>query len=103
MGKRGYYRVSKKCPANRIDGIFIGIIQTKFAEGWPKARIAREFRLNRRTVARICSVGSKSGLGRLGQLGVKLRTSWGNLLRPESWLPYVFTSPEEAADAGLCN
>ena len=62
MGKRGYYRVSKKCPANRIDGIFAGIIQTKFAEGWPKARIAREFRLNRRTVARICSIGSKSSV-----------------------------------------
>src|SRR5258708_1664510 len=26
----------------------------------------------------------------------------GNLPRPESWLPYVFTSPEEAAEAGVC-
>jgi hypothetical protein len=49
MHRRGYYRVPKKCPANRIDGIFAGIIQAKFAEGWPKARIAREFWLNRRT------------------------------------------------------
>jgi hypothetical protein len=42
-----------------------------------------------------------SGLGRLGQLGVMLR-AYGNLPRPESWLPYVFTSPEEAAQAGIC-
>ena len=27
----------------------------------------------------------------------------GNLPRPESWLPYVFTSPEEAAEAGLAS
>lgn len=27
---------------------------------------------------------------------------WGNLPRPERWLPHVFTSPEEAAAAGLC-
>jgi hypothetical protein len=26
----------------------------------------------------------------------------GNLPRPESWLPYVFTSLEEAAEAGVC-
>lgn len=28
--------------------------------------------------------------------------SFGNLPRPESWLPYDFTSPEDAADAGFC-
>jgi hypothetical protein len=32
-----------------------------------------------------------TGLGRLGHLGVKLR-AYGNLPRPEPWLPYVFTS-----------
>lgn len=42
-----------------------------------------------------------TGLGRLGQLGVRLR-ALGNLPRPKSWLPYVFTSPEEAAEAGIC-
>jgi hypothetical protein len=42
-----------------------------------------------------------SGLGRLGRLGVMLR-ALGNLPRPESWLPYVFTSPEEAAEVGVC-
>lgn len=42
-----------------------------------------------------------TGLGRLGRLGVMLR-AYGNLPRPESWLPYVFTSPEEAAEAGIC-
>jgi hypothetical protein len=33
--------------------------------------------------------------GGLGQLGVMLRTSWGNLPRPASWLPYVFTSIDD--------
>jgi hypothetical protein len=42
-----------------------------------------------------------TGLGRLGRLGVIL-AAYGNLPRPESWLPYVFTSPEEAAEAGVC-
>jgi hypothetical protein len=35
--------------------------------------------------------------GRLGRLGVMLRASWGNLPRPESWLPYVFTSIDDPA------
>ena len=35
--------------------------------------------------------------GRLGQVGVMLRASWGNLPRPESWLPYVFTSIDDPA------
>jgi len=34
--------------------------------------------------------------------GVMFR-ALGNLPRPESWLPYVFTSVEEAAEAGYCN
>jgi hypothetical protein len=29
--------------------------------------------------------------------------AFGNLPRPDLWLPRVFTSPEEAAEAGLCN
>jgi hypothetical protein len=33
--------------------------------------------------------------------GVMFR-AFGNLPRPESWLPYVFTSLEEAAEAGVC-
>jgi hypothetical protein len=28
--------------------------------------------------------------------------AYGPLPRPELWLPYVFTSPEEAAEAGVC-
>jgi hypothetical protein len=32
-----------------------------------------------------------TGLGRLGQLGVRIR-AYGSLPRPEAWLPYVFTS-----------
>jgi DNA invertase Pin-like site-specific DNA recombinase len=52
---RGYYRVPKKNPPNRVDGALADLVRDKFAEGWPKARIAREFRMNRRTVARICT------------------------------------------------
>jgi hypothetical protein len=37
-----------------------------------------------------------SGLGRLARLGVMLR-AYGNLPRPESWPPYVFTSLDAAA------
>jgi len=42
-----------------------------------------------------------TGLGRLGQLGIALR-AYGSLPRPKSWIPYVFTSAEEAAEAGVC-
>jgi hypothetical protein len=42
-----------------------------------------------------------TGLRQLGQLGVML-AAYGNLPRPETWLPYVFASPEEAAEAGIC-
>jgi hypothetical protein len=52
---RGYYRVPKKSPANRVDGALADLVRDKFTDGWPKARIAREFRINRRTVARICT------------------------------------------------
>lgn len=38
-----------------------------------------------------------TGLGRLGQLGVRLR-AYGNLPRPRSWLPYVFTSLDATAN-----
>jgi hypothetical protein len=44
--------------------------------------------------------GYLRGSGR-GALAAIFR-AYGNLPRPESWLPYVFTSPEEAAEAGVC-
>jgi len=53
--RRGYYRIPNKFPANRVDGVLAEIVLDKFAEGWPKARIARELRLARRTVIRICA------------------------------------------------
>lgn len=34
--------------------------------------------------------------------GIMFR-AFGNLPRPDLWLPYVCTSPKEAAEAGLCN
>ena len=39
--------------------------------------------------------------GRLGQLGVMLRASWGNLPRPVRWFPFVFRCPEDAIEAGI--
>ena len=45
--------------------------------------------------------GHLRGSGR-GALGAMFRAAFGNLPRPKSWLPYVFTSPQEAAEAGLC-
>jgi hypothetical protein len=44
--------------------------------------------------------GYLRGSGR-GALAAILR-AYGNLPRPGSWLPYVFTSPKEAAEAGFC-
>jgi hypothetical protein len=40
--------------------------------------------------------GHLRGSGR-GAIAAFFRASFGNLSRPESWLPYMFTSPEEAA------
>jgi hypothetical protein len=53
--RRGYYRIPKNNPANRIAGPLSDAVLAKFKEGWSKARIAREFRLNCRTVIRICA------------------------------------------------
>ena len=39
---RGYYRIPKKTPANRVDGALADLVREKFAEGWAKAKIARE-------------------------------------------------------------
>ena len=41
-----------------------------------------------------------TGLGRLGRLGVMLR-AYGNLPRPESWFPYVFTSIDDPQLDGI--
>jgi hypothetical protein len=46
-----------------------------------------------------CEGGYLRGRGR-GALAAMFR-AFGNLPRPESWLPHVFTSPGEAADAGF--
>jgi DNA invertase Pin-like site-specific DNA recombinase len=73
---RGYYRVPKKNPANRVDGALADLVRDKFAEGWPKARIAREFRINRRTVARICTETP------VAQLESSTRTESLRLFRP---------------------
>lgn len=40
---------------SRVPSVIAEAILAKFREGWSKSRIAREFRLNRRTVIRICA------------------------------------------------
>jgi hypothetical protein len=63
--RRGYYRIPKNNPANRIAGPLSDTVLAKFTEGWSKARIAREFRINRRTVITICgSLNQPSALPR---------------------------------------
>lgn len=42
---------------SRVPTVIAEAILAKFHEGWSKSRIAREFRLNRRTVIRICAGG----------------------------------------------
>jgi hypothetical protein len=52
---RGYYRIPRNVPANRVEGPLADAVRAKFRDGWPKSRLARDFRLNRRTVIRICA------------------------------------------------
>lgn len=40
---------------SRVPPVIAEAILTKFHEGWSKSRIAREFRLNRRTIIRVCA------------------------------------------------
>jgi hypothetical protein len=40
---------------SRVPKVIAAAILAKFEEGWSKSRIAREFRLNRRTIIRICA------------------------------------------------
>jgi hypothetical protein len=56
----GLAAVPDSCSAPRSSGSRVPIpieeaIRTKYQAGWSKSRIAREFRLNRRTVIRVCS------------------------------------------------
>jgi len=57
--RRGYYRIPRKFPSNRVDGLLAEVVRAKFRAGWPKARIARELRLARRTVIRICAASGQ--------------------------------------------
>jgi hypothetical protein len=50
---------------------------------------------------RLCARLRYSSEGGYLSPGVMFR-ALGNLPRPESWLPYVFTSPQEAAELGVC-
>jgi hypothetical protein len=40
---------------NRVPPAIEEAVRERFAQGWSKSRLAREFRLNRRTVIRICA------------------------------------------------
>jgi hypothetical protein len=71
--------------------------------GWSNSVRRISWRCRRCARLRYSSEGGylrPTGLGRLGHLGVML-AAYGNLPRPKLWLPYVFTSPEEAAEVGI--
>jgi hypothetical protein len=51
---------------SRIPPVVEEAIRAKFQYGWSKSRIAREFRLNRRTVIRICAGKRLASEGSLG-------------------------------------
>ena len=50
---------SKGYSWNRVPPAIEEAVRERFAEGWSKSRLAREFRLNRRTVIRICTAKEK--------------------------------------------
>jgi hypothetical protein len=72
--------------------------------GWSNGVRSISWRCRSCAMLRYASEGGylRPAYGRLGQLGTMLR-AWGNVPRPESWLPYVFTSPKEAAEADVRN
>ena len=45
--------------ASRVPKVIADAIFVKYHDGWSKSRIAREFRLNRRTIIRICGGRSR--------------------------------------------
>jgi len=69
--------------------------------GWSNRVRSVSWRCRSCARLRYSSEGGYLRPGHLGRLGVMLR-AFGNLPRPESWLPHVFTSIEEAAEAGVC-
>jgi hypothetical protein len=46
---------SRRTPWNLVPAPVVEAVRAKHQGGWSKSRIAREFRLNRRTVIRICA------------------------------------------------
>jgi hypothetical protein len=44
----------RNCSYNRVPPAIEQAVHQKFTQGWSKSRLAREFKLNRRTVIRIC-------------------------------------------------
>jgi hypothetical protein len=50
----------RKWSYNRVPPPIEEAVRDKFKQGWSKSKLAREFRLNRRTIIRICSVESSA-------------------------------------------
>lgn len=69
--------------------------------GWSNRVRSISWRCRSCARLRYSSEGGYLRPGFRGNLGSMFR-ALGNLPRPESWLPYVFTSPEAAAEAGIC-
>ena len=75
----------------------------RYVYGWEWDRFSGRSNVVRRTAwcCRSCNqlrYSSEGGYLRPG----KMFRAFGNLPRPEPWLPYVFTSPRDAAEVGFC-
>jgi hypothetical protein len=91
------------CPSCRVPRRHVYGWEWDSSSGWSNVVRSIDWRCRSCARLRYSSEGGylRPAYGRFGQIGVMLRTL-GNLPRPESWLPYVFNSPEAAAEAGVC-
>ena len=58
---------------NRVPPAIEEAVREPFADGWSKSRLAREFRLNRRTVIRICAAKEQHYSGKLPRRVTRLQ------------------------------
>ena len=82
------------CPYCQIPRRFVYGWEWDSFSGWSNRVRRISWRCRSCAMLRYSSEGGylRPAYGRLGQLGMILRSSWGNLPRPASWLPYILTS-----------
>jgi hypothetical protein len=56
----------RKWTYNRVPPVIEAAVYDKFKQGWSKSKLAREFRLNRRTIIRICRDGGEGPVHQSG-------------------------------------